>query len=80
MPTKYDDQIKQPGLEIEYTSEMIRDLKKCSQDFFYFCKFLKITHPDEGRIIFQPRDYQKDAIDIVLKNRFSIFLFPRQCR
>jgi hypothetical protein len=55
MPIKYDKNIKKPHQKLEYTSEMIQELEKCSEDFFYFCKYVKVRHPDKGRITYVPR-------------------------
>ena len=38
MSIKYDEYIKRPGEEDEYTQEQIKELIKCSKDIFEFCK------------------------------------------
>jgi hypothetical protein len=79
MGISYDDYVKRPNIEIEYTEEQIKEVIKCKQDFFYFCeKYVKIVHQDLGRINFIPRDYQIDLFNFVLKNRFVIAKFCRQ--
>jgi len=75
---KYDDYIKKPLQEHEYTLEEVRELKKCSEDIWYFFKYIKIVHPDKGRLSFDPYLYQKEMINLIVNNRFTIFLLSRQ--
>ncbi|MFO7841549.1 MAG: hypothetical protein R6V48_05280 [Fidelibacterota bacterium] len=78
MPVVYDNYVKKPHEEIQYTPEQIQELAKCTKDIFHFCKYVKIVHPDEGRVQFKPFDFQKDIIDTYLKQRFLILLLARQ--
>ncbi len=49
------------------------ELKKCADDFFYFCEtYIKITNPKKGLIPFKLFDYQKRFIKELLENRFVI--------
>lgn len=81
MSIRYDDKfVKTPQLEIEYTSEMISDLVKCSQDIIYFLNFVTIVTIDGGRKklgdLLYP--FQKDMIKLCKDNRYLAFLFCRQ--
>lgn len=78
MTIRSNDAIKKPQEEIEYTPEMIQELVKCQEDFFHFCSYVKIKHPDKGRIPFKPRWYQKEFLDIILNNRNFCGLLARQ--
>ena len=78
MPINYDNYVKKPGQEEEYTPEMIKELAKCSKDIFEFCKYVKIVHPDKGRVTFEPYEFQKDIIETFLENRMIILLLGRQ--
>ena len=78
MPVKYNDFVKKPFSEHEYTNEQIYSLKKCSENVFEFLKYIKIVHPDKGRIIFKPWKFQKKIINTVKKNRNTIILCSRQ--
>jgi hypothetical protein len=78
MSIKFDDFILRPGTEIEYTPDLIKELYKCSQDYFYFLKYVKILHADQGRIPFEPRPYQKEFLDMVVNNRFVVGNWARQ--
>lgn len=79
MPIRYDDYIKPLGLEIEYSKDQIRELALCQDDLYYFCKYVKIINPDKGRVTFVPRDYQREILDSVIDNRYSIIMASRQC-
>ncbi len=74
----YTDQIKRPSEEHEYTIEQIRDVKKCKEDIFHFLTFIKIVHPDRGRVIFDPYEYQKKLFELLVKERFVACLMARQ--
>ena len=72
------DTIKKPQEEIEFTPEMIQELVKCEEDFFYFCQYVQIKHPDLGRVPFNPRWYQREFLDIILNNKKFCGLLARQ--
>lgn len=78
VPIKYDSAIKKPYLEHEYSIEEISELQKCSEDIWYFLKYVKIVHPDKGRIIFEPREFQKEILCQLLNRRYLCILCPRQ--
>ena len=74
----YGEGIKSVGQEIEYTPEQVQELVKCSNDIFHFMKYIKIVHPDRGRVTFDPWDYQKELLDLINNNRFVVALVARQ--
>jgi hypothetical protein len=55
MPVSYNNAIKKPHLEVEYTPELIEEIEKCMNDFFHFCEYVKVVHPDHGRVKYVPR-------------------------
>ncbi len=64
---------------IEYTAEMISEIKKCRDDPIYFiCKYCKVIHVDKGIIPFLLYDYQKNLINAYVNNRKVITMQPRQ--
>jgi superfamily II DNA or RNA helicase len=77
-PVRYDDFIKKPDLELEYTEEQITEIIKCKEDFYYFCKYITIVETDTGRGKFIPRDYQIELFNLILNNRFTIAKMARQ--
>lgn len=79
MAIKYDDNyVKQPLAPVEYTPEMLQELKRCSEDIQHFLKYVKIVHPDKGRIDFEPYDFQRKILQTVKDNRFAVILCSRQ--
>jgi hypothetical protein len=78
MPVKYDQFVKRPGEEIEYTPENIIELGKCRDSLFHFIKYVKIVNPDEGEILYEPYDFQTDLLNLYNDNRFSVSLCSRQ--
>lgn len=76
---RYDDYVKAPNLEWEYTEEQIKELHKCKNDVLYFISnYIKIVHQARGVVLFEPYDYQRDLLDLFMNNRFSICLLSRQ--
>jgi len=81
MPIVYDEYVKAPGQEIEYTPEMIRELNKCDKDRLYFIKeHIKIVTGDYGVVKF--KDYifpfQEHLISDFINHRFTVNLCGRQ--
>ncbi len=74
----YNEFVKRPYEEHPYTIEEARELLKCSEDFYYFLKYVKIVCPDRGRISFDPYPYQMDIFDLILNNRYIVSLISRQ--
>lgn len=54
-------------------------IKRCKEDFFFFCEeFIKISHPMAGIIPFKLFSYQKEVINDIINHRFVVFKKPRQ--
>lgn len=71
--------LKKAGITIDYTEEQITEIVRCSKDIDYFCKhYMKIVSVDEGVIPLELYDFQKDIMQSVVENRFSICKMPRQ--
>ena len=71
--------LKKAGVKIDYTEEQITEIVKCSKDIEYFCKtYMKIVSVDEGVVPLEVYDFQKDIMQSVIENRFSICKMPRQ--
>ena len=65
-------------LVYERTPEEIEEWQKCRNDIIYFAdKYCKMMTP-EGIQHVQLRDYQRDYLEHLMKNRLSIFLSCRQ--
>ena len=74
----YTDQVKRPQEEHEYTIDQIKSFKTCSEDILYFLKYIKIVHPDKGRVVFDPYEYQKKLFKLLVEERFVACLMARQ--
>lgn len=71
--------LKRSGVEVEYTHEEMQEYIKCAQDPLYFFEnYIKIVNVDQGLVLFQPYDFQKEIIDLAVKERFVICKLPRQ--
>jgi hypothetical protein len=79
MAIRYDNFVKRPNQEMEYTEEHIQEMIKCRDDVMYFVRnYIKIVTLDYGEVLFDPRDYQIDTLKILSENRFFIGLWARQ--
>jgi len=78
MSVSFSKAVKKPNSQDEYTPDLILEMRKCKNDFFYFCKYIKIVHPDFGKITFEPRWYQKSILEKIINNRNFIGLASRQ--
>ena len=78
MPIKYDQYVKRPREELEYSPEQIEELVECSESCRYFTKYIKIIHPDRGEIQFIPYEYQFELLDILQMDRYIVGLWSRQ--
>jgi len=80
MPTKYNEYVKSPDMEIEYTEEMIDEIMKCKNDHEYFIKnYVKISTTDDGERFFDtPYPYQIELWNKFRYNRKNIALCSRQ--
>ena len=76
---RYDEFVKEPNAEWEYTPHQIRELNRCKNDPLYFmCNYIKIVSQDSGVINFDPYPYQVDLINQFMGHRFNICLLSRQ--
>jgi hypothetical protein len=79
MAIRYDNYVKRPNQEVEYTQEMVDEMIKCKEDVMYFVtNYVKIVTLDYGEVLFDPRDYQVETLKILSENRFFIGLWARQ--
>ena len=71
--------LKQAGIDIQFTEEQVQEYIKCSKDPVYFIeKYIKVVSLDEGLVPFKMYDYQQDIVEKVHDNRFVIAKLPRQ--
>lgn len=72
--------LKLPGVELQYTEEQLKEYVKCAKDPVYFCeKYIKVKTLDKGIVPFNLYQYQKNFVNAIHDNRFTISKWPRQC-
>ena len=75
---EYNTKLLKGDLVFDRTPEEIEEWKKCASDIIYFAeKYCKLMTP-EGIQHIELRDYQRDYLHHLEKNRLSIFLSCRQ--
>jgi hypothetical protein len=71
--------LKPENVFIQFTQEQVEEYIKCSQDPNYFIeKYIKIVNVDKGLIPFKMYEFQKNIVQTVHDNRFTIAKLPRQ--
>lgn len=71
--------LKKAHAQIEYTPEMIEEVRKCAADPVYFCRnYVYILHPTRGQILFNLYDYQEEILHNYQTHRLNILLSARQ--
>jgi len=71
--------LKKAYRNINWTGEMIQEWIKCRDDIHYFSeKYCAIVHVDHGIINIVLRNYQREMLDLLFKNRMTIFNMSRQ--
>ena len=78
MPISYNEYVKRPREELEFTKENILELEGCSNDIYHFIEYVKIVNPDLGEIGFEPYEYQYELLEKFINNRFNVALCSRQ--
>lgn len=71
--------LKRSNVQINWTPELLQEMKMCSQDPIYFAEHhMKVVHVDRGLITISLYDYQKEIIETVLNNRYTVAECSRQ--
>lgn len=71
--------LKKPNSVVEYTAEMIDEIRKCIIDPVYFINnYVYIRHPMKGRVPFKLYDYQVKMVRAYQSNRWCIAKISRQ--
>ena len=73
---------KKANIRESFTEDQIADLKACadpSSGYLHFCKnFFNIQHPVDGKMLFEPFEYQKSLLESYHNHRFNVNMLPRQ--
>lgn len=74
--------VKKPYIKIPYTDIQYRELMKCADSKhgprYFMESYFYIQHATQGKLKFEPFDYQIELIDNYHNNRFSINMLGRQ--
>ncbi len=71
--------LKKAGVKTAYTEAMIAEFSRCSEDIIYFVKtYCRIISLDHGEVSFALYRYQEKMLVEATRNRFSMFMLPRQ--
>ena len=82
MPFQENVLVKTPHKVENYTPTQINEIAKChdpvSGPEYFLDNFFFIQHPTQGKIKYQPFDYQRELAHSYHAHRFSINLLGRQ--
>lgn len=71
--------LKRNDVQVEWTSDLVKEYIKCSRDAVYFIEtYVKIVNVDLGFIPLKLYDYQADIVRTAGSERFVICKMPRQ--
>ena len=71
--------LKKVNTPQEFTSNEIKEFKKCENNPIYFMKkYVQIVSLDEGLVPFDMYPFQEKIVDTIHENRFTICKLPRQ--
>jgi len=71
--------LKQIGLQLQFTTEQIQEIIRCQQDPIYFIEnFCHIVTLDRGLELFKLYDCQKKKVQVILNNRKVVLMEGRQ--
>lgn len=71
--------LKRSGVGVDWTPELVAEYVKCSNNPLYFVEtYMRIIHVDKGLVNFNLYDYQKDMMQSMHDNRYTIIATARQ--
>ena len=74
-----NSQVKNDGVQSNYTPEQVSEYIKCMEDPIYFAEnYVKVITLDKGLQPFKPYPYQREMFKLFNENRFNIVLACRQ--
>jgi hypothetical protein len=82
MANSLDVIVKKAHQKESFTEDQIKEFAKCADPDtgpeYFMSHYFYIQHPVQGRMLYQPFEYQKRLIHSYHNYRFSISLMPRQ--
>lgn len=74
-----DTSLRPLHCRLPLTLEHIKEIKRCKEDYLYFIEnYYNILSLDGGMHLYSPRDYQKEIMETMHNNRFTIVMASRQ--
>ena len=71
--------LKKVSVPHEFTKDQIIEFQKCNEDPVYFMEtYIRIVSLDEGLVPFKMYGFQRNIVNTVHNNRFTICKLPRQ--
>jgi len=71
--------LKKANVSVEWTDEPFVECKKCMENPLHFIQnYIKIVSLDHGLVPFDMFQFQKEMVDTIHNNRFTICKLPRQ--
>ena len=70
--------VKKPGVKIDYTPDMIEELRKCKEDPIYFMENYFYIVSKGGEVLFKPYPYQKQMVRNFQNYENNVMLTARQ--
>ena len=71
--------LKKTNTPVSFSKEDIEEYNKCSKDPLYFIQnFVTIVSLDHGLVPFNMYSFQRDMVNSMHTNRFTIHKLPRQ--
>ena len=70
--------LKASGVQLDWTPDMIKEYIKCRDDIYYFIEKYYLIITEDGLEHMILRDYQKEMIESMVNNRFTLAVFSRQ--
>jgi hypothetical protein len=71
--------LKKANVSVEWTEEQIIEFQKCMESPLHFIEnYIKIVSLDHGLVPFDMFQFQKEMVDTIHNNRFTICKLPRQ--
>jgi len=74
--------VKRAHQKESYTEQQLEEFVKCADPetgpFYFMNNFFFIQHPIQGKMLYQPYEYQERLIETYHNYRYSISMMPRQ--
>lgn len=74
-----NEKLKPAGIKVSWTEQQLIELARCKNSCQYFIdNYVKIVNVDRGLIPFDMWPFQRNMVDLIVDNRYSIIKLSRQ--